>query len=93
MDRLPVSQGRLLSRPPLGRLDLRLVWQLLHILPPLRVFGTRPAVLCIECVPERIVEFLPSGSRDVVRAPVLEFAMRREHMHMHPPVFLAVQHR
>ena len=93
MDRLPVGRGRLLPRPPLGGLDLRLVGQLLHIPLPLRVVRTRPAVLCVECIPERIVEFLPPGGRDVVRAPVLEFAMRRQHVHMHASVLLAVQHR
>ena len=60
---------------------------------PRRVVGTAPAMLVVECVAERVEGLLPPRGGDVQAPSGREVATRRQDVHVHPAVMVAVQHR
>ena len=73
--RIPVRQVR---RRPVQPRPLGIVW-------------TTPVVLVVEEVAQRIEGLLPARRRDVQAPPRLQVAPRRENVHVHPAVVVAVQ--
>ena len=92
-DHRPPVRLYLPPRPQRLRVQVRQVRRRPVRSRPSRVVRTGPAALAVERVTERIEELLPAGWGDVQAPPCREIDARRQDVHVHPAVMVAVQHR
>ncbi len=78
--------------PQLGGLDIGAVSGLLHP-GPRRIVRSAPAVLVVECVPERIERPPPAGRGNVEAPPGRKVASCGENVNVGAAAFLPVEHR